>query len=136
MSAVWTLRDESGVSASAALRVAAEGGIIGDGRTGANLALGVGLLAVVVGWLALSRARGRIGPGSARTGGMSAVAVGAVGTVLAVLHLATSSGGPGTGNGLVGAVVAVPLGLGGVLLGRRALTRSRAADRSAGRATV
>jgi len=116
------------MSASAVLVAAAEGGIIGDGRTGANLALGVGLLGVVIGWRALARSSGR--SGRARTGGMSAVAVGAVGTVLAVLHLATSSGGPGTGNGLVGAVIAVPLGLGGVLLGGRALYRLRRAGRS------
>lgn len=90
------------MSASAALMVAAEGGIIGDGRTGANLALGVGLLGLAVGWLALVRAGGRIGIANARTGGKSAIAVGLTGTALAVLHLATSSGGPGTGNGLVG----------------------------------
>ncbi|MDX3231350.1 DUF6223 family protein [Streptomyces sp. ME19-01-6] len=115
------------------LVAAAEGGIIGDGRTGANLALGVGLLGLAVGWLALARARGRISTGNARTGGMSAIAVGTVGTVLAVLHLATSSGGPGTGNGLVGAIVAIPLGLGAVLLGRRALTRCRHTNRAADR---
>ncbi|MET7552161.1 DUF6223 family protein [Streptomyces sp. NPDC005479] len=120
------------MSASAVLIAAAEGGIIGDGRTGANLALGVGLLGLVIGWLALARSGGRTGTGSARTGGRSAIAVGAVGTVLAVLHLATSSGGPGTGNGLVGAVAAVPLGLGGVFLGRRALTRFRRAGQPTG----
>lgn len=119
------------MSASVALMVAAEGGIIGDGRTGANLALGAGLVGLVLGMLALSRANGRISTGNARTGGMSAIAVGMACIVLAVLHLATSSGGPGTGNGLVGAVVAVPLGLGGVLLGRRALTRPRGAGQPA-----
>ncbi|MEU8350919.1 MULTISPECIES: DUF6223 family protein [unclassified Streptomyces] len=115
------------MSASAALMAAAEGGIIGDGRTGANLALAAGLLGLITGGLALARAGGRISTGSARSGGMSAIALGMAGTVLAVLHLATSSGGPGTGNGLVGAVAAVPLGLGGVLLGRRTLTRFRRA---------
>ncbi|MFD9438197.1 DUF6223 family protein [Streptomyces sp. NPDC060006] len=104
---------------------AAEGGAIGDGRTGANLALGVGLVGVAVGWLALARAADRIGSGKARPGAMAAIAAGLAGTVLAVLHLATSSGGPGTGNGLVGAIAAVPLGLIGVVLGRRALTRCR-----------
>ncbi|MGC3000654.1 DUF6223 family protein [Streptomyces sp. G35A] len=117
------------------LVAAAEGGIIGDGRSGANLALGAGLLGLAIGWLALARARGRISTGNARTGGVSAVAAGTVGTVLAVLHLATSSGGPGTGNGLVGAVVALPLGLGAVLLGRRALTGSRRTTRPADRVT-
>ncbi|MFD7460657.1 MULTISPECIES: DUF6223 family protein [unclassified Streptomyces] len=124
------------MSTSAALMVAAEGGIIGDGRTGANLALGVGLLSLAIAWLALARAGGRTSIGNARTGGISAIAAGLAGTGLAVLHLATSSGGPGTGNGLVGAIVAVPLGLGAVLLGRRALTRSRSADRPIDRTTV
>ncbi|MGW5927854.1 DUF6223 family protein [Streptomyces anulatus] len=121
------------MNASAALMAAAEGGVIGDGRTGANLALGAGLLGLMIGWPALSRAGGRTG--GARTGGTTAIAVGAVGTVLAVLHLATSSGGPGTGNGLVGAVAAVPLGLGGVFLGSLALTRLRHAGRP-GRASA
>ncbi|GHB74711.1 hypothetical protein GCM10010377_76410 [Streptomyces viridiviolaceus] len=124
------------MSASAALMAAAEGGIIGDGRTGANLALGVGALGLAIGRLALARAGRRISTGNARTGGMVAIAVGTVGTLLAVLHLATASGGPGTGNGLVGAIVAVPLGLGAVLLGRRALTRYRRAGRPADRMTV
>lgn len=124
------------MSATAMLMAAAEGGIIGDGRTGANLALGVGLVGVAVGWLARSRAAGRTGIGSARAGGMTAVAVGLAGTVLAVLHLATVNGGPGTGNGLVGAVVAVPLGLAAVFLGRGALGHHRRADRPAGRITT
>jgi hypothetical protein len=131
-----TEKEESVMSASAALMVAADGGIIGDGRTGANLALGVGLLGLAIGWLALARAGGRIRVGNARTGGVSAIAAGLAGTALAVLHLATAGGGPGTGNGLVGAVVAVPLGLGALVLGRRALTRSRGADRPIDRMTV
>ncbi|WLW57573.1 DUF6223 family protein [Streptomyces sp. YU58] len=113
------------MNATGVVTAAAEGGIIGDGRTGANLALGVGLVGVALGWLALARVAGRISAGNARTGALSAMAVGLAGTVLAVLHLATSNGGPGTGNGLVGAIVAVPLGLLAIGLGRRALTRSR-----------
>ncbi|WTB86859.1 DUF6223 family protein [Streptomyces cellulosae] len=114
------------MSAPAALMAAAEGGIIGDGRTGAYLALAAGALGLALAWLATRRAGHRISAGNPRTGGMAAMATGALGTVLAVLHAATAAGGPGTGNGLVGAVVAVPLGLGAVLLGRRALTRSAA----------
>ncbi|MDT6985328.1 DUF6223 family protein [Streptomyces lusitanus] len=110
------------MSAAAALMAAAEGGIIGDGRTGANLALAAGLLGLVLGGLAMTRAGRRISTGDPRTGGMAAIAAGVIGTVLAVLHLVTADGGPGTGNGLVGAVVAVPLGLGAALLGRRAVT--------------
>ncbi|MFD5855701.1 DUF6223 family protein [Streptomyces chartreusis] len=119
--------------ATDALTAAAEGGVIGDGRTGANLALGVGLIGVLIGWLALARVAGRISTGNARTGGVAAVAVGLVGTALAVLHLATSSGGPGTGNGMVGAVVAIPLSLIAAALGLRTLTRSRHAQRTADR---
>lgn len=110
------------MSAADALTVAAEGGIIGDGRTGANLALGVALTGVIIGGLALTRVGGRISTGTARTGAMSAMAVGLLGVALAVLHLATSSGGPGTGNGMVGAVVAIPLGTAALALGRRALS--------------
>ncbi|MFI6874032.1 DUF6223 family protein [Streptomyces sp. NPDC050400] len=111
------------MNATQAILSAAEGGIIGDGRTGANLALGVALLGLVVGRLAVARATGRVGFGDARVGGLSAVGTGALGVALAVLHLATSSGGPGTGNGMVGAVAAIPLGLAAVVVGRRALPR-------------
>ncbi|GGS36061.1 DUF6223 family protein [Streptomyces violaceus] len=121
------------MSATDVLTVAAEGGVIGDGRTGANLALGVGLIGVAIGRLALARVAGRISTGNARTGAMAAMAVGLVGTALAALHLATSSGGPGTGNGMVGAIAAIPLGLIAMALGRRALARSRRTERSADR---
>ncbi|MER7394526.1 DUF6223 family protein [Streptomyces sp. NPDC000151] len=113
------------MNASDVLLATAEGGVIGAGRTGANLALGVGMVGVALGRLALARVAGRIRTGNARTGALSAMAVGLAGTALAVLHLATSSGGPGTGNGLVGAIAAVPLGLIAIVLGRRALIRSR-----------
>ncbi|MFE9857718.1 DUF6223 family protein [Streptomyces sp. NPDC005780] len=113
------------MNATDVLTAAAEGGAIGDGRTGANLALGVGAVGVVIGWLALARAAGRIRTGYVRTGAMSAMTVGLAGTLLAVLHLATSRGGPGTGNGLVGAIVALPLGVIAIVLGRKALIRFR-----------
>ncbi len=110
------------MSATQVLMAAAEGGVIGDGRTGANLALGVGLLGVALGWLARARTTGRISFGSARGGGISALAVGLAATILAVLHLATSEGGAGTGNGIVGAYLAVPLGLAAMALGVRVLS--------------
>ncbi|MEV7453676.1 DUF6223 family protein [Streptomyces nigra] len=113
------------MSAAHVLVAAAEGGVIGDGRTGANPALGVGLTGVAIGWLSVARIASRISTGNARTGALSALAVGVAGAARAVLHLATSSGGPGTGNGMVGAVAAIPLGLIAMFLGRRALSRSR-----------
>ncbi|MEU5320779.1 DUF6223 family protein [Streptomyces sp. NPDC021056] len=121
------------MSAAAALMVAAEGGVIGDGRTGANLALGVGLIGVAIGWLAQARLAGRISTGNARTGAMSAMVVGLIGMALAVLHLATSSGGPGTGNGIVGAIAAIPLGLTAIVIGWRALAHSRRPEQTADR---
>ncbi|AXK34416.1 hypothetical protein DVA86_18945 [Streptomyces armeniacus] len=121
------------MSATDVLTVAAEGGVVGDGRTGANLALGVGLIAVAIGCLALARPGGRISLGNARTAAMSAMAAGLFGAALAALHLATSSGGPGTGNGMVGAVVAIPLGLIAMVIGWRALARSRRVERTADR---
>lgn len=87
------------MSARDVLTVAAEGGVIGDGRTGANLALGVGLVGVAIGRLALARGTGRISTGSARTGATAAIVVGLVGTALAALHLVTSSGVPAPATG-------------------------------------
>ncbi len=121
------------MSAADALMVAAEGGVIGDGRTGANLALGVGLIGVAIGGLAQARLAGRISTGNARTGAIAAMAVGLVGTALAALHLATSSGGPGTGNGMVGAIAAIPLGLIAMVIGWRALARARRTEQTADR---
>ncbi|MFE0433884.1 hypothetical protein ACFW2K_02810 [Streptomyces nigra] len=54
------------MSAAHVLVAAAEGGVIGDGRSGANLALGVGLTGVAIGWLSLARIAGRISTGNAR----------------------------------------------------------------------
>ncbi|SDK20044.1 DUF6223 family protein [Streptomyces indicus] len=112
------------MNATQILLSAAEGGVIGDGRTGANLALGTGLLGLALGWLALAATKGRVRVVGARTGALSALAVGLAGTFLAILHLATSDGGPGTGNGQVGAVIAIPLGLAAMALGARVLSRS------------
>ncbi|RFU84174.1 hypothetical protein DY218_24205 [Streptomyces triticagri] len=118
------------MSVQGTIIAAAEGGVIGSGRTGANLALGVGLLGLALGWATRARGGRRVGLGGPRAGAIAAMTAGVAGTFLAVLHLATSSGGPGTGNGLVGAVVAVPLGLAAVFLGRRALIRSRSEESS------
>ncbi|GAA3264055.1 DUF6223 family protein [Streptomyces labedae] len=124
------------MSAPAALLAAEEGGIIGDGRTGADLALVAGALGVALARLATSRAGRRVNSVTPRTAWLAAMVTGAVGTVLAVLHAVTTDGGPGTGNGLVGAVVAVPLGLGAVLLGPPGSDPRRRADRPARRMTV
>lgn len=98
------------------------------GRVGATVAAVIGLIGTVVGGMALARARGRRGPGSA-PGGQgrpgSALALGAVAVVLGAVYAATADGGLGTGNGLGGAVVAVVLGLIAMALGGLARARGR-----------
>jgi hypothetical protein len=110
------------------------GGAIGDGRTGANLALLVGAVGVALGWWALrSAARGAAGGTGARVRSLAVTAIGAgvAGTALGVLHMATAAAGPGTGNGFAGAVVAVPLGLTAAAVGLRARSRTPRATRDA-----
>lgn len=98
---------------------------IGAGRTVPTIALGVGLVSVVLGGLALTR-RTRFGRG--RGGTIAAAALGLIGVVAGGLHWANSAGGLGTGNGLAGAVGAVALGVIGVVLGGLALARARHAS--------
>lgn len=59
------IKEENAMSAAHVLVAAAEGGVVGDGRTGANPALGVGLTGVAIGWLSLARIAGRISTGNA-----------------------------------------------------------------------
>jgi hypothetical protein len=111
---------------------AAAQGVVGTvpGRVGGSMAALVALVGVVVGGLALSRARrdrttaaGAV-TGSGHDAAIVALVLGLVGVVLAVVHLATSTGAVGTGSGKAGAMVAAVLGVIGVLLGRQALSRS------------
>lgn len=98
--------------------IAAAGYELGVGRTVPTAAAVVGLVAVVVGGLALAR------PG-ARSRPVAALVLGLVAALVGGLHATGAAGGLGTGNGLAGALVAVVLGLLGVALGGLALTRSR-----------
>jgi len=90
---------------------------ITSGRLGAIGALVVGLISVVIGWLAVAR--------SGRRGAIVALAVGLIGIVLSGLHLARATGAIGTGSGRLGAIVALVMGLIGMVLGVSALARSR-----------
>lgn len=101
-----------------ALPVAA-GYELGAGRTVPTVAAVVGLVSVVLGWLALRRVRdGRARAFAAAGSGLASVVVGG-------LHAANAAGGLGTGNGLAGAVAAVVLGVVGLVLGGLVLARSR-----------
>jgi hypothetical protein len=108
--------------AAAHLSVAAGGYELGTGRLVPTVAAVVGLLSVIIGWLALARS-GR--PGTGRTRAFVALAAGLVSVVVGGVHAANAAGGLGTGNGLAGALVAVALGLIGTVAGGLALARAR-----------
>lgn len=93
-------------------------------RIWASVAALVALVGVVIGALALTRSRRRIGNGG-RKGAIVAVVAGLTGVVNGALNLAVADGGLGTGNGVAGGAVALVFGLVGVVLGWRVLARSR-----------
>ncbi|MFD3699827.1 DUF6223 family protein [Streptomyces sp. NPDC058646] len=95
------------------------------GRLGATTGGLLGLGAVVVAVLTLTRPAGRLGMAHRSPGASAAVVAGLIAMALGGLVAATADGGLGTGNGLGGAYVALLLGLTGTALGGRALTRSR-----------
>ena len=120
----------AGVCLLAASPASAAGGIgLGTGRVVPAVAAVVGLIGVVLGGLAVTRAARRIG-GNGRRGAVAAAVAGLISVVVGGLHAANAAGGIGTGNGLAGAIVAMVVGLISMALGGLALTRSRrTADR-------
>ncbi|MFD6231766.1 DUF6223 family protein [Streptomyces sp. NPDC060232] len=97
----------------------------GIGRLGAATGGLLGLAAVVVAVLALTRPAGRLGTAGGSLGATTALVAGLIAMALGALVAVTAGGGLGTGNGLGGAYVALLLGLIGTVLGLRALSRSR-----------
>jgi hypothetical protein len=95
---------------------------LGSGRLLPTVAAAVGLIGVIIGGLALARAR-RADNG--RAGAIAAALLGLISLVIGGLHAANAAGGLGTGNGLAGAIVAMALGLVGMALGALALYRSQ-----------
>ena len=92
------------------------------GRAATILPAVLGLISVVIGWLALARSSGHIG--SRRLKAIVAVVLGLTGVVISGLHLARVTSGIGTGSGQLGAIVALMLALIGVVLGGLTLARS------------
>ncbi|MHB9755485.1 DUF6223 family protein [Streptomyces sp. BYX5S] len=90
-------------------------------RVWATSAVGVGLIGVVLGGLALA---GRLGHRSRRAA-LAAQCAGLVAALVGVLNLALADGGPGTGNGVVGGGIALVLGVAAVVVGRLARNRFR-----------
>jgi peptidoglycan/LPS O-acetylase OafA/YrhL len=94
-------------------------------RLWASAAGVLGLIALVIGGLALSRPAGRFGPTTGRLGAIVTLVVGLIAAVNGGLVLAVANGGPGTGNGVVGGAAALVLGLIALVIGGLALGRSR-----------
>jgi hypothetical protein len=94
-------------------------------RLWATTVVGLALVSVVIGALALARPVSRLGTSSGPLGALVALAVGLIAAVNGGLNLAMANGGPGSGNGVVGAAAAVVLGLIGGAIGGLALARSR-----------
>ncbi|WP_329203901.1 DUF6223 family protein [Streptomyces sp. NBC_00683] len=95
------------------------------GRLGATTGGLLGLVAVVIAVLALTRPTGRLGTANGSLGATAAVVAGLLAMALGALVAATADAGLGTGNGSLGAYVALLLGLTGTALGGRALTLAR-----------
>ncbi|WP_206067560.1 DUF6223 family protein [Nonomuraea composti] len=95
-----------------------------SGRLWSLVAALLGVVGVVAGGLALTRAR-RTGGGSARTWSVAALATGVAGAVIGAVVVAAAKGGPGTGYGIVGGYLAVLVGLAATAVGGLALTRLR-----------
>lgn len=113
----------------AAVHVAAQQAVssyaLTPGRLWSFVAIGVGLVGVTIGGLALARPAGRLGIKTGRVGAVLALGAGLVGAVVGTVVVAASGGQLGTGGGLAGGVIAVALGLVGVALGGLALARAR-----------
>ena len=93
-------------------------------RIEALIAVGVGLVGLVIGAWALTRS-GRVA--TARRGAIVALVLGPIGLVIGGLVVATAKGGLGTGHGLGGGIVAIMVGSIGAVIGGLALARSRRA---------
>jgi hypothetical protein len=92
------------------------------GRLGGSMAALVGLIGVVLGAVALARARRT---GKVLRGGTVALLAGLVAIALGALVVATAGGGLGTGHGFGGGIAALVLGSISAILGGLARARSR-----------
>lgn len=92
-------------------------------RLWATTVVGLALVGVAIGGLALIRPAGPFGPASGRLGVTVALLAGLIAAVNGGLVLAFANGGPGSGNGVVGGAGALVLGLIAIALGGMALER-------------
>jgi len=106
------------------LSAAADTYALTSGRLVASLAALVALAGVIVGGIALARARRDATRGGRRASVVS-LASGLAGVLAGGLVVAAADGGPGSGSGIVGGFVALVLGLAAVVLGGLARARVR-----------
>ncbi len=93
------------------------------GRAAAILPAALGLISVIIGWLALARSAGHIRKKRIRA--IVALVLALIDIILSILHLARATGDIGTGSGKLGAIVALVFGLAGMATGGLALARMR-----------
>jgi FtsH-binding integral membrane protein len=93
------------------------------GRAATILPAVMGLISLIVGWLAFARSAGNTR--SRQIMAIVALVLGLIDLYFSGVHLARATGGIGTGSGRLGAIVALILGLTGLVLGGLAFARSR-----------
>ena len=83
----------------------------------------LGLIGILVGWLALSRFTRR---NNRIRGALTSLIVSAMGIILSASHLIRTAGSDfGTGSGRLGAIVAFVVGVIGIIVGGLAFSRAR-----------
>jgi len=92
-------------------------------RLWATIAVGLALVSVITGGVALTR--------RATRRAVVAMIAGLIGAINGGLVLAVANGGPGSGNGVIGGAAAFVLGIAGVALGGFAVSRRARTVRSA-----
>jgi multidrug transporter EmrE-like cation transporter len=96
---------------------------ITPGRAEALVPAVLGLIGIIIGFIALARAKRNIPLG--RPMAIIALGLGLISIILSGLHLARATGAIGTGSGRLGAIVALVFGLIGAVAGWRALAKLR-----------
>jgi len=92
-------------------------------RARALVGVALGLIALVVGWMARKRATAGIG-NKGRNGAIVALSLGAISVVLSVIHLSVTAGAVfGSGSGKAGAIFALALSLIGITFSVSALRK-------------
>ena len=99
-------------------------------RQFALVALGLGLLSVILGWRTFHKSAAHTSILRGRNWPVAAIVIGLVAVIGSVFNLATSNGGPGSGDGVLGSAQGLVLGLTGIVLGGLGMVRFRRKNHS------